>query len=106
MSLVKNLADPEQVKRAGDKIKLAQMQAENDMRTLLAMPEYRRFVAWLFAECRISASVWSPSAAIHRDAGRQELGHAVARKIVEVDKKALSELLTDAYERELQGEKL
>lgn len=106
MSLVKNIADPDQVKKAGDKVRLAQLQAENDMRTLLAMPEFRRFIAWLFAECRICSSVWSASAAIHRDAGRQELGHAVARKIVEVDKRALAELLTAGYEKELQGEPL
>lgn len=104
MNLVRNAADPEQVKKAGDKLKLAQMQRENDMRTLLAMPEFRRFVAEMFAECRISSSVWSPSAAIHRDAGRQELGHYIARKIVQVDEKALAELLTDAYKKELQNE--
>ena len=105
-SLVRNAADPQQIERANKKLALSDMKRQNDMRVLLALPEFRRFVGWLFAECRISKSVWSQSAAIHRDAGRQEVAHSVALKIVEVDPPVLADLLTDSYKRELSGEPL
>lgn len=107
-SLVKNVADPEQVKKAAEKVADARALAAKDMYELLNMPSgaFKRFVANMLAETRVSQSVWSQSAAIHRDAGRQEIGHLICRKVVEVDEKALAELLTDAYKKELEGEPL
>lgn len=107
-SLVANVADPVQIKKAGERIKTAEMKRKNNMRTLLAMPggEFKSYVALLLAETRVSQSIWSQSAAIHKDAGRQEIGHLILRHIVEVDEQACAALLTEAYKKEIEGEPL
>lgn len=106
-ALVKNAADPKQVKNAEDALRLDQDQQDNDWREIIHMPSGagKRIIQYLLAQAGVSRSVWSPSAAIHRDAGRQEMGHLVLRRIVECDPKAGAEILLESYVRELEGEK-
>lgn len=107
-ALVGNVADPEQIKNASKKISEANLQRQNDMRELLSLRSgaFKRFCQMMLAECKVCTTVWSQSAAIHRDAGRQEIGHLLLRRIVEVDQAACAELLTEGYKKELEGEPL
>lgn len=107
-SLVKNVADPVQVKRAEDKLKLAREQRRNDWNELISLPSGAgmRIVEYLCAECGVARSPWSQSAAIHRDAGHQEIGHLIMRRVVEANPQKAAEMLIGAYKRELEGEPL
>lgn len=107
-SLVKNVADPEQVKKAGDKVKFAREQQRNDWNEIISLPSGagKRIIEYLCAECGIARSPWSQSAAIHRDSGHQEIGHLIMRRVVEANPQKAAEMLIEAYKRELQGEPL
>lgn len=107
-SLVRNVADPVQIKKASDKLDLARIQRLNDWNELLSLPSGagKRVLEYLCAECGVAKSPWSQSAAIHRDCGRQEVGHLIMRRIIEANAQKGAEMLIDAYKRELQGEPL
>lgn len=100
-------------KNAANKSKLAEERKRDkqerdehleDMKTLMKTPVGRRILHKFLKECRTFQSVWQPSAAIHRDAGKQELGHKILTDMVEADRKLAAAMVAEAYEIELEGD--
>lgn len=100
MALVGNAADPEQVAAAKEKqIKEADLELA-DLRAILQLEAGRR-VMWRFlAHCGVHESIWEPSAKIHYNAGRQDVGHYIEAKIVRA-----SEEFYELMQREARGRK-
>ena len=94
--LVTNAANEEQQKEASTKIKLTRESEMNDLRFILSSQQGRRF-AWRFlGHCRVFASVWEPSAKIHYNAGRQDVGHFLQSEIVEADPDMYLKMMIEA----------
>ena len=92
-SLVKNAADPDQVKKAGDKEKLGREQELADLAELLGTSAGKRFLWRMLSECGTFASIWTPNAQIHYNAGRQDIGHFLMKEIVEASPDALLDMM-------------
>ena len=86
---VKNAADPQQVKRAGELEERSRERELNDLRVVLQSREGRRTVWRLLEKCRAFESVFEASAKIYYNAGRQDVGHYLMAEVVEADEEAL-----------------
>lgn len=84
-SLVRNAADPEQVRHAARKERRREEQTANDLRAVMGSPAGRRFMWELLSRAGIYRSVWDNSARIHYNAGRQDFGHELVALITEHD---------------------
>src|SRR3990167_60975 len=92
-ALVRNAADPEQVREAG-KTQQTKRQGElEDLRAVLATPHGRRLLWRLLSHCGAFESVWHPSALIHYNAGKQDVGHFLIGEITEAQPQALVEMI-------------
>lgn len=93
--LVKNAGDPKQVKDAKKTERFNQMQREDDMRFLLKLPQFRRYV-WRHLEyANVFASIWVGSAEIHRLAGRQEFGQIMLAEVCDADPDAFVQMMKE-----------
>lgn len=93
---VKNAADAGQVKHAGRKDRDRRQREMDDLRAVLATPFGRRFVWRLLSHCKVFESIWHPSALIHANAGRQDVGHYLMAEIVEANEDMLLMMMTEA----------
>jgi hypothetical protein len=91
----KNAADPAQVKAAEKKEMFRREDQLNDLRKILSMKEGRRVLWRLLEQCRVFASVWEPSAKIHYNSGRQDLGHFIVSEIVEANDEAYLQMMRE-----------
>lgn len=94
-AMVKNAADPEQVKNAVTKTNLKRDDELNDLRYLLTLPQFRRFVWRLLKFCKVFETIWSPSALIHYNSGQQDVGHFVTAEVVSADPEALVKMMVE-----------
>lgn len=95
-ALVGNCADPEQVKQAEKKVKNRRDTELEDIRFLLSDRRARNFIWRLLTHCRVFESIWEPSAKIHHNAGRQDVGHFIMAEVVEAREDALLEMMREA----------
>lgn len=95
-SLVKNAADPAQVKWAAQTEKDREEQARNDMRAVLAIPQGARVIWRVLEHCRVFSSVLEPLERIQANAGRQDVGHWLMTEIEQSDDGALFRLMVEA----------
>lgn len=95
-TLVKNAADEGQVKSASQKVKMKRDEELRDLRVVLSTIEGRRFVWKLLSHCKVFESVWHPSALIHHNSGKQDVGHFVMAEVVEANEKALLQMMQEA----------
>lgn len=79
--LVRNAGDPRQVRRAGKTEHLRRQDELNDLRAVLATAEGRRLLWRVLGHCGCFGSVWHPSALIHYNSGRQDVGHWLQAEI-------------------------
>ncbi len=94
-ALVKNAADEEQVKEADQKVKSQRDRELSDLRIVLDLPEGRR-VFWRILEfCGIHESVWHPSALIHHNSGKQDVGHFIMAEIVKADQEFFYQMMRE-----------
>lgn len=96
--LVKNAADEEQVKEAARKEKYRRDVDLEDVKTLLGLPQGRRFIWRLLKQTKVFESVWSPSAQIHYNAGRQDFGHFIMGEVVKANPDALVQMMKESEE--------
>lgn len=68
----------------------------NDMRSLLSTQAGRRFVWRLLEETKVFGSIWHPSAAIHHNSGKQDVGHFVMGEVLAAREDALIEMMKEA----------
>ena len=86
--LVKNAADPGQVKEAKQKELRGREREVNDVRSILNTREGRRFMWKMLGHCRVFESIWHGSAQIHYNAGMQDVGHFILAEITEASPEA------------------
>lgn len=94
--LISNAADEAQVKNAATKFKITRDSEMNDLRFLMSTQQGRRFMWRFLAHCKVFGSVWEPSAKIHYNAGKQDIGHFLQSEIVEADQDMYFKMMTEA----------
>lgn len=102
-SLVKNAADPQQVKKAALTEKQRQIQASNDLKYVLSSRQGRRFIWRILSYCKLFESIWRPSAEIHKLAGMQEVGLFLTGEVVKVDDEAYFQMMKEAKQEAENG---
>jgi hypothetical protein len=94
-ALVRNAADPQQVRRAARKERELEEQFLEALRVATSTPEGRLVFRTLLEKLGVYRSVWEPSAKIHYNAGRQDAGHELQAYLLQA-----SEEHYDQMERE------
>lgn len=96
----RNIADPSGIERDRQDVRLARQKELNDIRAVLSLPEGKRFILRILNHCGVAHTVWTPSAAIHRNAGSQDVGHFIVEEVLEADEISAGELLVRAYQHQ------
>jgi hypothetical protein len=91
--LVGNAADPKQVKDARKRERTNREGELEDVRAILDTPAGKRFLWRLLDHCKISESVFSPSAHIYYNSGMQDVGHFVLGEIMEAQPQAYMDMI-------------
>lgn len=86
---VQNAADRGQVRHAERKDRDRRERELRDLNAVLATPEGRRVMWRLLGHCRVFESIWHPSALIHANSGKQDVGHFIMAEIAAADQEAL-----------------
>jgi hypothetical protein len=95
----RNAADEKGLKRDAATERYSREKYLNDIRQVLGTPSGCRFVWSLLEKCKTFNSVWEPSARIHYNAGKQDLGHEIMAEIAEADEILLFNLMKDNYSK-------
>lgn len=95
---VKNASDSKQVREAEKKVRFDRTSELDDIKAVLSNPQGRRFLWKLLAHCRVSESIWHPSALIHYNAGIQDVGHFIQAEIVAADQDAYIKMMVENRE--------
>src|SRR5438876_10842526 len=95
-ALVGNAADRKQVERARKTQARDRDQEVADMRSVLASPSGRRVLWHLLEDCKVFASIWHPSALIHFNEGRRDVGLKLMGAIARADDHALLQMMAEA----------
>lgn len=101
-----NAADPAQVKRAQQKSKDAQDQKRSDLKALLQLPEFRRFI-WevIHEKCKLMVSPFSTNgSAMTHAVGMQELAKQLWTDIEAVEPLAIPKMMTEYYQSKQPNE--
>jgi hypothetical protein len=93
---VRNAADPDQVKHASRKDRDRRERELADLRAVLAQAAGRRVLWRLLEHCSVFGSIWHPSALIHANAGRQDVGHYLMAEITEANEDAIFTMMQEA----------
>ena len=102
-ALVDNASDPGQVQAAKQRQTLRRDREMDDLRAVVASPAGERFLRRVLEHVGTFRSVWSPSAAIHFQAGQQDVGHWLMGEIGEADADALARITVAAYTEDTNG---
>lgn len=94
-TLVKNVADEQQVKAAAKTERWTQRQALEDWRALLALPAGRRVLWGLLEECGVFRTSWHPSALIHFNEGKRDVGLQILSHITAANDEALLQMMRE-----------
>lgn len=92
---VKNASDPKQIKEAELKTRFDAKTALEDMKFVLSSVQGRRMLWKLLTHCRVFESIWHPSALIHHNSGKQDVGHFIMSEIINADEQALMQMMTE-----------
>lgn len=93
--LVRNAGDPKQVKDAKKAERFRTIQEEDDIRFLLTLPQFRRYIWKKLEYANVFASIWVGSAEIHRLAGRQEFGQIILAEICDANPDAFVQMMKE-----------
>ena len=89
-ALVKNAADPEQVRKAGKKVKTREENETLDLEAILNTPHGRRFVWKILKRCRMYSDNFSSDALVMaQNEGMRKIGLILAEDIEKVDPSAI-----------------
>lgn len=102
-ALVKNAADPVQVKKAGEKQQSRREKELNDLRFVLSYQQGRRFLWRMLGYCKVFESIWRPSAEIHHLSGKQDCGHFLMGEIVEANQDSFLTMQKEAKQEAENG---
>jgi hypothetical protein len=98
-AVVKNAADAEQIKNAGKKLSVKRENELSDLKKILSLPEGRRLIWRLLGFCKVFESIWHPSALIHANAGRQDVGHFIMAEVSDADQEAFFTMIRENKEK-------
>ena len=98
-ALVRNAADPQQVRRAARKEADAEAMLLAGLKELQATPTGRFVFRSLLERLGVFRSVWENSARIHYNAGRQDAGHELMALLVQADENAYELMEREARAR-------
>ena len=83
-SLVGNVGDKVQIDKA-EKIETRRSESlDEDLQYILKTENGRRVLRNIIAQCHVDHEIWTPSAAIHYDAGKQAIGFQIEHWIKDV----------------------
>lgn len=98
---VKNAGDEQQVKSSRQRDKRVRERELSDLRVTLSTKEGRRFYWRLMSHCGAFRSVWEPSARIHYNSGRQDVGHFLLAEVDEAGNELFEKMKNEA-KREIE----
>lgn len=101
-AFVKNAADPAQVADGKKKESLSRRDELDDIRFILSTKNGRRVLWRLLTHCNVFGSVWHPSALIHHNSGRQDVGHFIMAEITEASPDAFLTMMKENKEGEMK----
>lgn len=87
--VITNVADRDQVRAATRRQRAELRRQRKDMVKLLELPEARRYLWSLMADCKVFGSVWAPDEQIRYNSGQQDVGHRILADITEASPDAL-----------------
>jgi hypothetical protein len=85
-----------EVKKAEEQATVERDNELADLRSVLKTPAGRRVLWRILCHCKTFISIWEPSAKIHWNAGRQDVGHFVIQEIESADQEALLTMMREA----------
>lgn len=94
-ALVDNLADEEQVGRAEEKEKLLKETLEEDMKTMLSMPEGRRVLWHYISFCGVFRSFMQEQSAMYYSAGQRNVGLKILDDCTTIDPNYMGQMIKD-----------
>ncbi len=71
----------------------------NALKEVLSSQAGRRVIYKILEHTGVFESIWDPSAKIHYNAGRQDVGHWLMLELAEADESALAKMMHEAYIR-------
>jgi hypothetical protein len=105
MPLVSNAADDKQVKHAKQKVRTRRQQELSDLRVILSTAMGRRFIWSLLSRCGIYESCWDPSAKVHFNLGRRQVGLELMTDIATADENAILLMMSEAQKTDKQDQR-
>lgn len=84
------------------KAKEAKQEYLKSLKEVMANPHGRRVLYEILEHTSVFGSIWDPSAKIHYNAGRQDVGHWLIMEISQVDEQALAAMMQEAYRRKVR----
>lgn len=93
---VRNAADRDQVKNAERRDRDRHAREMRDLAEVLRSDAGRRVLWRMLEHCKVFESIWHPSALIHAQAGRQDVGHWLMAQIAAADEEAIFVMMKEA----------
>lgn len=94
--LTANAADPAAVGAAKKQERISREDELNDWRQTFDTPHGRRVLDRILSDwCKTYESIWAQSAAIHYNAGQQDIGHRLMAETVQADEMILFKIMQE-----------
>lgn len=97
--IVQNAADESQVKNAGTKEKRQREKDLDDVRNVLTTLPGRRLLWRYLSECGVFRTSWHPSALIHFNEGKRDMGLKILADITDADENFLLQMMKENKEK-------
>jgi hypothetical protein len=85
-------------KKKEKKVELKDLRWTEGIKTICKSTAGREVLWRILGQCKVFGSVWEPSAKIHYNAGKQDVGHWLMAEIVRSDENILFKMMTENKE--------
>lgn len=93
-----------QIKAQHERIRREREELEAAWRLVLKTPVGRMVIWSLIEHCQPFQSIWDNSAKIHKNAGRQDVGHFILSQVEAADQEALFQMMREGKERQITAQ--
>lgn len=100
-----NASDSGKIRDARKRDAAKAAQQKDDLIKILEKDFGRRFVWRMLCECKVFESIWSPSALIHYNSGRQDVGHWLLAQVNDAQLDAILIMMTEHAKEKLNEDK-
>lgn len=97
--LVTRASDPGQVTRSQQSEKYIRESQKKDLEKVVDTPEGRRVLWGILEHCSTFQSIWHPSALIHYNAGKQDVGHFLLAQLNDLNPALMPRMMAEFYEQ-------